>query len=68
MASFDLSKPHHETSKLMGLAFRAAEDIHSQAGRVTSNINLARNLGQTILANGVVDDRKFLVSIIWINV
>lgn len=44
----------------MGLAFRAAEDIHSQAGRVASNINLARNFGQTILANGVVDDRKFL--------
>lgn len=62
MASFDLSKPRHEVSNLMGLALRAAEDLHSQAGRVGDNINLARNFGQTILANGIIDDRKFLVS------
>jgi hypothetical protein len=62
MSSLDLSKPRHEISNLMGLAFRAAEDLHSQAGRVGDNINLARNFGQTILANGIIDDRKFLVS------
>jgi hypothetical protein len=61
MAAFDLSKSHHETSNLMGLAIRAAEDLHSQAGRVGDNISLVRNFGHTILANGVIDDRKFLV-------
>lgn len=45
----------------MGLALRAAEDLHSQAGRVGDNISLARNFGQTVLANGIIDDRKFLV-------
>lgn len=61
MASIDSSKPRSEMSNLMGLALRAAEDLHSQAGRVGDNINLARNFGQTVLANGVIDDRKFLV-------
>lgn len=63
MASGDVSKGRtKEVSTLMEIAGKAAEDLHSQAGRVGSDVNLARNFGQTILANGIIDDRKYLVS------
>lgn len=45
----------------MNLVGKASEDLRSQRGRVASNLNLARNFGETILANGVIDDRKYLV-------
>lgn len=64
MASGDGSKSGTEFSNLLKLAGKAAEDLRSQAGRVASNFNLARNFGETLLANGVVDDRKYLVSTI----
>lgn len=44
----------------MEIAGKAAEDFHSQAGRVASDISLARNFGQTLLSNGIIDDRKYL--------
>lgn len=46
----------------MGIAGKAAEDLQSQAGRVASDIDLAGKFGQTLLANGIIDDRKYLVS------
>ncbi|OJD36254.1 fatty acid oxygenase [Diplodia corticola] len=49
-----------EASNLLSIATKAAEDVHSQAGRVAPNLNLVRNFGQTLLANGTVDDRKYL--------
>ncbi|EKG17339.1 Cytochrome P450 [Macrophomina phaseolina MS6] len=49
-----------EVSNLMNLVGKASEDLRSQRGRVASNLNLARNFGETILANGVIDDRKYL--------
>ena len=64
MASGDVSKGKaSEVSNLMEIAGKAAGDVHSQAGRVASDFNLARNFGRTLLGNGVIDDRKYLVSI-----
>lgn len=63
MASGDVSKGRtRDVSSLMKIAGKAVEDIHSQAGRVASDTNLARKFGQTLLNNGVIDDRKYLVS------
>lgn len=63
MASGDVSKGRTgDVSSLMEIVGKAAEDLHSQAGRVGSDAHLARNFGQTLLANGVIDDRKYLVS------
>lgn len=63
MASSDVKKSRAEgVSSLLNIAGKAADDLHSQTGRVIPNLNLVRNFGQTLLANGVVDDRKYLVS------
>jgi hypothetical protein len=63
MASGDISRGRaRDVSSLMEIAGKAAEDFHSQAGRVASDISLARNFGQTLLSNGIIDDRKYLVS------
>ncbi|ROV93831.1 hypothetical protein VMCG_08781 [Cytospora schulzeri] len=61
MASGDVSKGRTgPVSSLIEIAGKAAEDLQSQAGRVASDLSLARNFGQTILANGIIDDRKYL--------
>ncbi|KUI64277.1 Psi-producing oxygenase A [Cytospora mali] len=61
MASGNISKGRaREVSNLMEIAGKAAEDLQSQVGRVVSDVNLARNFGQTLLANGIIDDRKYL--------
>lgn len=65
MASGNIAKARMEDSEvstLMQIAGRAAEDLRSQVGRLGSNLNLARNFGRTELANGIIDDRKYLVS------
>lgn len=65
MASGNIAKARTEEpadGTLMKIAGKAAEDLISQVGRLGPNIKLARNFGQTTLANGVVDDRKYLVS------
>ncbi|KAB2572892.1 Psi-producing oxygenase A [Lasiodiplodia theobromae] len=61
MASSDVKKSRAEgVSSLLNIAGKAADDLHSQTGRVIPNLNLVRNFGQTLLANGIVDDRKYL--------
>ncbi|KAL1639238.1 hypothetical protein SLS58_008080 [Diplodia intermedia] len=61
MASGDINRSRSaEAANLLKIAGKAAEDLHSQSGRVVPNLNLIRNFGQTILANGSIDDRKYL--------
>lgn len=65
MASGNIAKSRTEDSAdgtLLKIAGKAAEDLMSQVGRLGSNIKLARDFGQATLANGVIDDRKYLVS------
>lgn len=66
MASGNASKnaPKEATghaSSLMDIAAKAAEDLRSQAGRLASDLTLARNFGQTLLSHGIIDDRSYLV-------
>lgn len=51
-----------EQVTLTKLARKAAEDLASQVGRPGSDLKLVRTFMQTILSNGVIDDRKYLVS------
>ncbi|CAN8096303.1 unnamed protein product [Discula destructiva] len=61
MASRDASKDQaKEVNTLLKIVGKAAEDLRSQAGRLASDLNLARNFGSTLLSNGVIDDRKYL--------
>ncbi|KAK7739055.1 hypothetical protein SLS53_005953 [Cytospora paraplurivora] len=61
MASGNASKGRtKEVSSLLEIAGKAAEDLQSQAGRVASDIDLAGKFGRTLLANGIIDDRKYL--------
>lgn len=65
MASGNITKSQtgdSEVSTLMQIAGRAAEDLRSQVGRVGANLKLVKSFGQTELANGVIDDRSYLVS------
>lgn len=63
MASGDVVKgSSSEVSNLMNLVGKASEDLRSQSGRISSNLSLVRNFGETVLANGIIDDRKYLVS------
>lgn len=63
-SSISSGKSETEVSNLLKLAGKAVEDLQSQAGRVGPNLALARDLGQTVLANGLVNDRNYLVRII----
>lgn len=61
MASGDVVKgSSSEVSNLMNLVGKASEDLRSQSGRISSNLSLVRNFGETVLANGIIDDRKYL--------
>lgn len=48
-------------NSLIDIVGKSAEEIRSQVGRVGSDLSLARNFGQTLLSNGIIDDRKYLV-------
>lgn len=62
MASGDISKDQtKDASTLMEIAAKAAGDLRSQAGRLASDLTLARNFGQTLLSNGIINDRSYLV-------
>lgn len=64
MASGHIARARPEESEniLLKIAGKAAEDLKSQVGRLGPNLHLARSFGQATLSNGVVDDRKYLVS------
>ncbi|GME25196.1 Psi-producing oxygenase A [Neofusicoccum parvum] len=49
-----------ELSTLMKLVGKASDDLHSQTGRIADNLTLVRNLGNTLVNNGITDDRRYL--------
>lgn len=62
MASGEISKDQSkDASTLLEIAGKAAEDLRSQAGRLASDLTLARNFGQTLLSNGIINDRSYIV-------
>ncbi|KAH8896764.1 fatty acid oxygenase [Thozetella sp. PMI_491] len=46
---------------LMKLGRSASEDLRSQSGRVAEDISLARDFGNIVASNGVIDDRKYII-------
>lgn len=46
---------------LKGLLARVKDDLDSQALRIEPNLDLLSKFTQTYLANGLIDDRTFLV-------
>lgn len=53
-----------ELSTLMKLVGKASDDLHSQTGRIADNLTLVRNFGNTLVNNGITDDRRYLVSVV----
>lgn len=49
---------------LIGLLDEARQDIVSQAGRVGPDFETLEGLSSTVLAGGIIDDRKYLVSLL----
>ena len=50
-----------EEGDLTSLMTRAVEDIWSQAGRIGSDIKAVQDVAMTALAGGIVDDHKYIV-------
>jgi hypothetical protein len=48
---------------LTSIMSRAVKDLWSQANRVGSDIKAVQDVAMTSLAGGIVDDRKYIVSI-----
>lgn len=61
ITSVSSGKGETEVANLVKVAGKAVEDLQSQAGRVGPNLALVRDLGQTVLSNGLVNDRQYLV-------
>ncbi|KAL5361997.1 heme peroxidase [Aspergillus floccosus] len=48
-------------ANLTRLVTELRQDISSQAGRTLPNLQVLQGIGSTILAGGVIDDRKYLI-------
>jgi hypothetical protein len=46
---------------LLRLLSETRQDIVSQAGRILPDLHVLEGIGSTILAGGIIDDRKYLV-------
>ena len=60
-----LANGHHDPesqSNVLKILNQAREDLTSQSHRILPNFSLLQGLYQTLLAGGIVDDRKYIVT------
>lgn len=57
-----------EEGDLASLLSRAVEDLWSQAGRIGPDIKAVQGVAMTALAGGIVDDHKYIVGDIRVEV
>jgi hypothetical protein len=53
--------PLGNLSKLTKLVTGLRQDISSQTGRILPDLEVLQGIGSTIIAGGIIDDRKYLV-------
>ena len=51
----------NEHASIAKLLAEARRDLLSQTGRILPDLRFLQGIGQTLLAGGIIDDRKYLV-------